>query len=96
MFELYSVTTRLPYPARLGAVDASRLITVNFPYSQWPDESVVVTLIAEFAEAGIVGGAVFDGLVSATARACGCRLVSCDRRAQPTYERLGVDYTIVS
>lgn len=48
-----------------------------------------------FVRAGIAGGAVYDGLVGLAAKAAGIPLVSCDRRAEPTYTKLGVDVRLV-
>jgi len=39
----------------------------------------------------VAGGAVYDALVGATAAHHGYRLLSCDRRAEAIYERLGVE-----
>jgi predicted nucleic acid-binding protein len=48
-------------------------------------------LVARFARLSIAGGAVYDAMVAATAAHHEHRLLSCDRRAAPTYDRLGVD-----
>jgi predicted nucleic acid-binding protein len=48
------------------------------------------------AEGGLAGGALYDGLVGATARQHKLSLVSCDRRAEPTYRLLGVEYELLS
>ena len=47
-------------------------------------------LLEEATEAGIVGGAVYDALVAATARHAGATLLSRDRRAMRVYDLLGV------
>lgn len=47
------------------------------------------------AEEDIVGGAVYDGLVAATAREAGATLLTRDRRAAVTYQLLGVDYRLI-
>lgn len=44
----------------------------------------------------IVGGAVYDGLVAATAREAHATLLTLDRRAVATYRQLDVDYRLVS
>ena len=89
-FELLSVLTRLPFPSRLSGAAAVELMTVNFPHTRHLDDATAAALPAEFAQLGILGGAVFDGLVAACARAHGCTLITCDRRAEPTYKLLGV------
>jgi hypothetical protein len=53
-------------------------------------------LIPRLVELGISGGAVYDALVAASVSATGDMLVSCDRRAVQIYERLGVDYRLLS
>jgi predicted nucleic acid-binding protein len=52
-------------------------------------------LIPRLVELGIGGGASYDALVAATARAAGATLVSCDRRAAATYERLGTAFRLL-
>jgi toxin FitB len=47
------------------------------------------------ADRGIVGGAIYDGLIAATAKQAELRLLSFDRRAARTYVTLGVDYEIL-
>jgi hypothetical protein len=44
------------------------------------------------ADAGVFGGASYDGLVGLETRAHGHVLISLDRRAQETYRRLGVAF----
>jgi len=94
-FELYSVLTRLPYPSRLSGEAAVELMAVNFPNSRQLDAELAALLPTEFAQRGIHGGAVFDGLVAACARAHAHTLISCDRRAEPTYVQLGVSYQLI-
>jgi predicted nucleic acid-binding protein len=43
----------------------------------------------------IIGGAVWDGLVAAAARQHDLPLLTCDRRARPTYEALDTTYRFV-
>ncbi len=50
----------------------------------------------ELALAGLAGGALYDGLVGAAARKHNLPLVTCDRRAEPTYRLLAVDYELLS
>ena len=44
----------------------------------------------------ITGGNAYDALIAATAAMNKVRLVSCDRRAVPVYERYGVQYDLIS
>lgn len=95
VFETLSVLTRLPAPKRISGSDAARLVRRNFPESRFLEVAVAEGLLAEFAERGVIGGAVYDGLVGAAARSSGCVLVSCDRRARETYDALGVTYRLI-
>ncbi|HZU48712.1 MAG TPA: type II toxin-antitoxin system VapC family toxin [Mycobacterium sp.] len=94
--ELLSVLTRLPPPHRLTPVAALRLEEINFPESRFLSATDTKQLLREFAEAGLAGGAVYDGLVGAAARKHKLTLVTCDRRAEPTYRVLGVNYEVLS
>lgn len=94
--ELLSVLTRLPPPQRLSPAAALRLEETNFPESRFLSAADAKDLLREFAQAGLAGGALYDGLVGAAARNHELRLVSCDRRAEPTYRLLGVDYELLS
>lgn len=93
--ELLSVLTRLPSPQRLSPAAALRLETANFPYSRFLS-AANGDLLAEFVAAGLAGGAIYDGLVAAAAREHQLPLVTCDRRAEPTYRALAVRYELLS
>lgn len=54
------------------------------------------SLLETALRANISGGAIYDALVAATARAVGSTLVSFDLRAVRAYEAIGVDYRLVS
>jgi predicted nucleic acid-binding protein len=89
-FEMFSVLTRIAPPKRLTAEAASALLDRNFPATRHLGVKAARGLRAEFASLGIDGGAVFDGLVAATAREHGLTLVTRDRRAERVYRALGV------
>jgi len=93
--EAYSVLTRLPPPHRAPANLVRDFLAASFPDPYLvlaPD--AVAALIAELAGHGMIDGAAYDALIAAVAREAGATLLSCDRRAASTYERLGasVDY----
>lgn len=92
--ETYSVLTRLPEPLRMEPKVVAEYLREDFPGERMalPD-SERRALIARFAQLSISGGAVYDGMVAVTAAHHGYRLLSCDRRAAVTYERLGMDVT---
>ncbi len=95
MLECFSVLTRLPHPYRLApgaAADAVAAVQLE-PLGLAPEaQRDVVTALAQ---AGIGGGAVFDGLIGATARAHGLTLLTLDRRAGLTYEAVGASYRVL-
>ena len=94
-FETYSVLTRLPPGARRPPAVVQALLQTDFPVSRFLDADACTELSAEMARLGIAGGAVYDALVGATARAHGLPLLSRDRRARATYEKLGVDVRLL-
>jgi hypothetical protein len=94
--ELLSVLTRLAPPHRLSPAAALRLEETNFPESRFLSATDAKGLLREFAETGLAGGALYDGLVGAAARKHKLPLITCDRRAEPTYRVLGVNYELLS
>ncbi len=90
-FETYSVLTRLPPGARRSPADVRAILAHDFPESSFLEASELPRLQDEMARLGIAGGAVYDALVGASARAAGRTLLSRDRRAAGTYAALGVD-----
>jgi predicted nucleic acid-binding protein len=93
--ELLSVLTRLSPPQRLTPAAAFRLEVANFPDSRFLSATDMGDLLQEFAEAGLAGGAFYDGLVGAAAREHKLLLITCDRRAEPTYRVLGVTHELL-
>lgn len=93
--ELLSVLTRLPPPHRLSPAAACRLWETNFPESRFLPATDTGDLLREFAQAGLAGGALYDGLVGAAARHHKLPLITCDRRTEPTYRLLGVNYELL-
>jgi len=88
--ETYSVLTRLPSPHRVGADVAAMFLRLRFSGDPLVlPASVQRSVVSRFAEAGVSGGAVYDGLIAATALHHGARLLTLDARAEPTYARVG-------
>lgn len=87
--------TRLPGQARITPNEARRIIAVEFPASVALPPDVALRAVALFAEAGIAGGAVYDGLVGLAAKEAGIPLLSCDRRAVGTYAALRADVRLI-
>jgi predicted nucleic acid-binding protein len=94
-FETYSVLTRLPGALRLDAAAARSVIEANFPASVFLTPSQSTHALATLTKAGVTGGAVYDGLVALAAATAGMVLLSCDRRALPTYAALSVRVEIL-
>lgn len=94
--EAFSVLTRLPAPQRVPSA-----LVVEFLRRRFPLEPLMLSaaamrdLAGELHERGIVGGAVYDGLVAMSARAHGASLLSLDRRAAETYRRCEVMHELL-
>jgi predicted nucleic acid-binding protein len=95
-FETFSVLTRLPAPARRPAGTVTRLLAATFPHSRFLPPRDAARLLDELGAGEIAGGAVYDALVGATARAHKLPLATRDRRALDTYRVLGVDVRVVA
>lgn len=92
--EVFSVLTRLPAPHRISA--ASALVFVESLPGPFLDLSGarVLDVVSRLARQGVVGGAVYEGLVAAAAVDAGLELLTLDRRAQPTYALLGASVRV--
>jgi hypothetical protein len=53
-------------------------------------------LLQTLTGAGVLGGASYDGLVALEAKAHAHTLLTLDDRAQTTYQRLGVKFTVIA
>jgi predicted nucleic acid-binding protein len=63
---------------------------IGIPPADYPDA------VREMTSAGVVGGAVYDGLIGLAARRHGAEVVSLDVRAARTYGLLGVRFRLVA
>lgn len=95
VFETFSVLTRLPAPLRLSVQQAAYVISVAFPEACALTETSPHGLLDRFAARGIGGGSVYDGLVAEAALANDRILLTRDRRAERTYQQIGVTYRFV-
>jgi predicted nucleic acid-binding protein len=95
-FETFSVLTRLPGPARRTTTAVGRLLSTNFRHTRFLSPAAATQLLARLTETGIVGGAVYDALVGATAVEHRLPLFTRDRRALGTYQALGVDLRLIT
>jgi len=93
--EAYAVLTRLPQGLAVPAVDAAAVLDERFPDPPLMlSARLRVRLLARFADAGIAGGAAYDGLVALEAAEHSLGLLTLDERATRTYARLGVDHRL--
>jgi predicted nucleic acid-binding protein len=95
--ETYSVLARLPAPHRSSGTVVREFLEARFrqPYLRLTARAYR-DFILRLPEHGISGGSAYDALVAATAAACGAELLTCDRRAMPTYERHAARARLVS
>ncbi|MHB8464675.1 MAG: PIN domain-containing protein [Acidimicrobiales bacterium] len=91
--ESYATLTRLPEPFRAAGGIVADYLARRFA-KRWlvPPAESVRGLPAILTQAGILGGASYDGLVAFTAREHGATLHTLDRRAEATYRTLEVRY----
>jgi predicted nucleic acid-binding protein len=97
LVECYSVLTRLPDPDRLGVGVIREVLAARFPPGRVlaSPPALQRSLVGRLADAGVAGGASYDGLVGLTAAHHGLVLLTRDRRAARTYDALGVEYRLV-
>lgn len=98
LVESYAVLTRLPAPHRVADEVAAELLAAWFPPTRvlLPPPRLARAVVARLVEAGVRGGASYDGLVGLTAAAHGMTLLTRDERAAATYAALGVPFRRVS
>jgi predicted nucleic acid-binding protein len=96
LIETYSVLTRLPPPHRAAAPLVESYLAERFPGAPLTlPGHAHRALLSAAASAGLAGGAIYDALIAATARHAAALLLTRDRRAVATYERIGVRYELV-
>ena len=88
--ETYSVLTRLPRDLRVAPADAARLLSERFEDSLLLGPETAGRIPDVLSQPGIMGGAVYDGLVALAAKEHGAELATRDLRAKATYEMVGV------
>ena len=94
--ETYSVLTRLPGDARLGADDAARLLDARFTTPLVLTGGHARKVHATLSRIGVAGGAVYDALVALAAKEHGAPLATRDARARGTYDAVGVKVIVVT
>jgi len=97
VLEAYSVLTRLPGGLAVPAGTAARVLGERFDAKPLRlADAARRSVLSTLADAGIFGGAAYDGLIGLEAVANGHTLFTLDRRAEGTYRRLGVPVTLVA
>lgn len=97
MLETLSVLTRLPGGLAQPLASAADLVRQAFPGALLTLPAArVPEFVSSLAEDGLGGGALYDGLVAATVRHNGARLLSLDARARPVYRAVGADVAWVA
>ena len=96
LIETYSVLTRLPPPHRAPSALVATFLAETFgeatlalPSAEHP------RLVVLCASLGIAGGSVHDALIAVTVKHARGKLLTRDRRAITTYERVGVSYELI-
>jgi predicted nucleic acid-binding protein len=96
MIESYSVLTRLPPPHRAPAEVVGAFLAARFPAVPLALPGSAQRALVQLAmRSGLVGGAIYDALVAATAKHAGATLWTRDRRAVAAYEVVGVRYELM-
>lgn len=96
LIESYSVLTRLPPPHRAAAPVVESFLSERFPGAPLTlPGSEYRVLLRAMATAEVAGGAIYDALIAATARHWAAPLLTRDRRAVATYEKVGLRYEMV-
>ena len=90
-FEASSVLSRMPEGQRMEAAIVVDALERDFP-EPWLalDHDEQRACLRRAVDAGVSGGALYDALIAGTAAKHGAALISADRRAQSTYEAMGV------
>lgn len=97
LVEAFSVLTRLPEPQRAEPALVAEFLERNFPDEPLAlDAAQMRGLPGRLTALGISGGAAYDGLIALTAHFHGVELVSLDRRAENTYRRCGINYSLLA
>jgi hypothetical protein len=95
ILEAYSVLTRLPSGLAVDATAAAGVLARRFPEAPLRlTDAGRGKLLERLAAAGVFGGAGYDGLVAL--EAAGRTLLTLDARAQATYQRLGVAFSVIA
>ncbi len=90
MFETYAVLTRLPN-LRVSPAQALALLDRTFTHRVVLSERAASRALQTLASKAVIGGAIYDGLVGASAVEADLPLLTFDRRARRAYEAVGAE-----
>lgn len=94
VLEVYSVLTRLPGGLAVPAADAANVLARRFDAAPLRLSAAARSrLPSTLAASGVLGGSAYDGLVAL--QAADRVLLTLDRRAVATYQRLGAPYRLI-
>jgi len=97
LIETYSVLTRLPPPHRAPAGLVATFLSERFPAALLTLPGTAHRAVLESAvAAGLTGGMIYDALIAETAKRAGAQLLTRDRRALLTYEKIGVRHELIA
>ena len=96
LIESFSVLTRLPAPHRSPPEAVASFLDEHFPQAPLGLPAMALRALVRAAVAAHVsGGAIYDALIAETVKRAGATLLTRDRRAVVTYERLAVRYELL-
>jgi predicted nucleic acid-binding protein len=94
--ETYSVLTRLPAPHRVDARIADTILKERLATAHAALEAAdYAAAPAKLADAGVSGGASYDGLIALTALEHDLEILTRDKRAERTYRALNAPYQLL-
>ena len=97
LVESYSVLTRLPAPHTATAPTVGEFLRDRFSAAPLILPAKVYWRLLDTAQAaGISGGAIYDALIAATARNANAILLTRDRHAVATYEKIGARFKLIA
>jgi predicted nucleic acid-binding protein len=97
LVESYSVLTRLPAPHTAAAPTVGEFLRARFSAAPLILPANLYRRLLDTAQAaGISGGAIYDALIAATAKNVNAVLLTRDRRAVATYEKIGARFELIA
>ncbi len=95
LLEAYSVLTRLPEPYRTPLDVLAAGLDGLFDGAAVLPSADTTSVLSRLREAGVAGGATYDGLIALTALDHGATILTLDTRAVPTYRACGASFQLI-